>query len=216
MDPYQVLGVSRSASDDEIKKAYRNLSRKYHPDANINNPNKEQAEERFKQVQQAYDRIMKERQGGYTSDDAYGAGNGPFGGFGGYYYESNRSRQSAGQENVKLTAAANYIRNHCYPEALHVLEEIPFSERTGTWYYYSAVAHSGQGNTATAMEQIKKAIALEPNNMQYRQFEQHLQYGGAWYTNMGQGYDRPYSGASRFCLSAWLMSLLCGCCCRPF
>ena len=59
-DPYQVLGVSRSASDEEIKKAYRTLSRKYHPDANVNNPNKDQAEERFYQVQQAYDLIMKE------------------------------------------------------------------------------------------------------------------------------------------------------------
>ena len=59
-DPYQVLGVSRSASDEEIKKAYRTLSRKYHPDANVNNPNKDQAEERFKQVQQAYDLISRE------------------------------------------------------------------------------------------------------------------------------------------------------------
>ena len=59
-DPYQVLGVSRGASDEEIKKAYRNLSRKYHPDANVNNPNKAQAEELFKQVQQAYDQIMKD------------------------------------------------------------------------------------------------------------------------------------------------------------
>ena len=64
IDPYQVLGVSRSASDDEIKKAYRNLSRKYHPDANINNPNKDQAEEKFKQVQQAYDQLMMETQSG--------------------------------------------------------------------------------------------------------------------------------------------------------
>ena len=55
-DPYRVLGVSRDASEDEIKKAYRTLSRKYHPDANVNNPNKDQAEEMFKEVQQAYDR----------------------------------------------------------------------------------------------------------------------------------------------------------------
>ena len=72
MDPYKVLGVSRDASDDEVKKAYRNLSRKYHPDANINNPNKEQAEEMFKNVQAAYDQIMKERQQGAS-----------FGGYGG-------------------------------------------------------------------------------------------------------------------------------------
>ena len=56
-DPYKVLGVARDADMDEIKKAYRTLSRKYHPDANINNPDKEQAEEMFKLVQQAYDQI---------------------------------------------------------------------------------------------------------------------------------------------------------------
>lgn len=60
-DPYKILGVSRDASDEEIKKAYRALSRKYHPDANINNPNKAQAEEMFKTVQQAYNQIMKEK-----------------------------------------------------------------------------------------------------------------------------------------------------------
>ena len=59
-DPYEVLGLKRGASDEEIKKAYRNLSRRYHPDANINNPNAAQAEEKFKQVQAAYDQIMKE------------------------------------------------------------------------------------------------------------------------------------------------------------
>ena len=55
INPYGVLGVSPSATDEEIKKAYRALSRKYHPDANINNPNKMQAEEKFKEVQQAYE-----------------------------------------------------------------------------------------------------------------------------------------------------------------
>ena len=79
-DPYQILGVSRDASDDEIKKAYRTLSRKYHPDANINNPNKDQAEAKFKEVQQAYQQIMKERE--YGSSDSYGAGGYETGGFG--------------------------------------------------------------------------------------------------------------------------------------
>ncbi|MDO4632832.1 MAG: DnaJ domain-containing protein, partial [Eubacteriales bacterium] len=51
-DPYEVLGVSRGASEEEIKKAYRKMSRKYHPDANLDNP--KQAEEKFKEVQQAY------------------------------------------------------------------------------------------------------------------------------------------------------------------
>ena len=65
MDPYQILGVSPNASDDDVKCAYRALSRKYHPDANVNNPNRDAAEEKFKQVQQAYSTIMHSRQ--YTT-----------------------------------------------------------------------------------------------------------------------------------------------------
>ena len=115
-DPYQVLGISRSASDEEIKKAYRTLSRKYHPDANVNNPNKEQAEERFKQVQQAYDQIMKERQqgtsGNYGSTGRTGgsrtAQEGPFGGFSGTYYYGNTTYRSANQEqSPKMKTAIN-------------------------------------------------------------------------------------------------------------
>ena len=79
LDPYSVLGVSRDASMDEIKKAYRKLSRKYHPDANINNPKKDEAEAKFKEVQQAYQQIMDEREKGYTS--VYGSSDGS--GYGG-------------------------------------------------------------------------------------------------------------------------------------
>ena len=247
-DPYQVLGVSRSASDEEIKKAYRSLSRKYHPDANVNNPNKEQAEEKFKQVQQAYDRIMKEKQQGTSGAYGYGssstagrssgyaggnAGNrggngagydgdpfgeyGPFGGFYGRYYYGNRSgaESSSSNDSPMLQAAHNYIRNHAYSEALHVLGEIPLSERQGRWYYYSAMAHSGAGNTATAIEHIRRAVELEPSNTEYRQFQQYVQGGGTWYTNQGSSYDKPYSNYGSFCMNLLLMELLCTCCCRP-
>ena len=147
-DPYKILGVSRDASDEEIKKAYRALSRKYHPDANINNPNKAQAEEMFKTVQQAYNQIMKEKEnaasggygynaGGYGYDgDAQNRGQGAygdfgdFGGFWGYgpfgygYNQGGQSRQNTADDKNSnyLRAAANYIRSGSFAEALNVLD----------------------------------------------------------------------------------------------
>lgn len=211
-DPYQVLGISRGASDEEIKKAYRSLSRKYHPDANINNPNKDQAEEKFKQVQQAYDQIMKEKQQGtgYTNYGGnYRDSDTGYGGFGGY------GRSTYQEENSRLQAAANYIQNGYYREALNVLNDMPYSERNGRWYYYSAAANNYAGNTATALEHIRRAVELEPSNIQYRQFKQNLEYGGTWYTSMGGGYESPYSG-SEWCFRMLLLNLFCNfCCCRP-
>ena len=63
-DPYQILGISPSASDDEVKRAYKEMSRKYHPDSYINNPLSELAEEKFKEVQDAYTQIMDQRAAG--------------------------------------------------------------------------------------------------------------------------------------------------------
>ena len=75
-DPYAVLGLNRNATDEEIKKAYRSLSRKYHPDANINNPRKEQAEEKFKEIQQAYQQIMQEKEHGSAGEYGQGSSGG--------------------------------------------------------------------------------------------------------------------------------------------
>lgn len=139
----------------------------------------------------------------------------PFGGFSGqYYYGNGTYRSQSRATSPKLQAALNYIQNQCYPEALNVLSSIPFSERAGQWYYYSAVANEGVGNSATAIEHIRRAVELEPSNMEYRQFQQHLEYGGTWYTNMGSEYERPYGNYSNFCMSLLCAQALCFCC-RP-
>ena len=86
MDPYKVLGVSYDATEDEIKKAYRALSRKYHPDANVGKPNQKELEEKFKEVQQAYSMIMDQLQGKTQTQQGFGGSSGPFGGSGGREY----------------------------------------------------------------------------------------------------------------------------------
>ena len=124
MNPYEVLGVSYNATDDEIKKAYRTLSRKYHPDANVGNPNQEAYEEKFKEVQQAYQIIMDQRQGKNQEGTQYtGASPWGFGGFGEYY--SNQQNSSAESKDEQyLRSALNYIQNGYYREGLNVLEQV--------------------------------------------------------------------------------------------
>ena len=197
-DPYQVLGVTRGASDEVIKKAYRNLSRKYHPDANINNPNKAAAEEKFKQVQQAYDQIMKEKEMGSFGDF----------GFGGY-----QSRQSSGSSEYEnhMRAAANYIQSRHFREALNVLNSM--AGRNAMWYYYSAIANNGVGNNVMALDHAKQAAAMEPNNFQYRQLVQQLEGGGMWYRDMQGPFYEYSSGGSDFCMKLCIANMICNCCC---
>lgn len=210
MDPYRVLGVSSNASDDEIKKAYRTLSRKYHPDSNINNPNRDKIEEKFKQVQQAYDIIMRQRQGG---GDNYGYGgfgeqSSDFGGFGGF---NRRETEYQSQDDLYLKAAENYIRSRSYREALNVLNSI--SNKTADWYYLSAMANSGVGNNVNALEYARKAVLMQPNNMRYRRLLQQLENGGEWYQSMGNEYGNVFTMNSDSCNRACCSMLVCNLCC---
>ena len=209
-DPYRVLGVTRDASTDEIKKAYRTLSRKYHPDANINNPNKDQAEEMFKQIQQAYKQIMDEREGKTSSYGGQG-----YGGFGGFGYGQGGRQDTYGssEEEVEMRAAANFINNRMFREAMNVLNQI--AGRSAQWYYLHAVANYGMGHNINAVQDAMQAVNLEPDNFQYRQLLQQLQGGGQWYTSMGEdyGFDRSNTGFGSFCCQCLAINALCNCCC---
>jgi len=228
-DPYSVLGIGRNASEEEIKKAYKALSRKYHPDANINNPNKAQAEEKFKEIQAAYQQIMKERTSGYGGGSyagggagyggasqgggSYGGfGYGSFGGFGGAY-GFGQEQETGYEENVAIRAAGNYIRNGYYKEARTALDNMAGGERNAKWYYYSAIAHSGLGNNVAALEHAKRAAAMEPDNVMYRNLVQQFESGGSWYERRQAAYGYPTFGGGNICLKLWLANMICNICC---
>ncbi len=220
--PYNVLGVPENASDDEIKKAYRRLSRKYHPDANINNPNKEAAEEKFKEVQEAYKQIMDIRSGkgsGYKT--AYGesksGGSNPFndfdfGGFGSFG-EFNQRRQASSTETADekyLTAACYYISEGLNEEALKLLVQI--KTRNARWYFLSAVANLNVGNNIIAERHAAQAVNMEPYNTEYRSLYLKIKQGTAGYRQKSAQYGGMQM--SSFPCVCCMTNMLCDLCCR--
>ena len=125
-DPYKVLGVSPDASDEEIKQAYRNLAKKYHPDRN---PGDQEAARKMQEINAAYDQIKNphKQQSGPSGYGSYG-GYGGYGGWGGYNPFGGQQRQ----ENSYFQAAAQYIRFHRFQEALNTLESVPERNAGGT------------------------------------------------------------------------------------
>ena len=232
MDPYKVLGVSPDATEEEIKKAYRTLSRKYHPDANIGNPNQAEYEEKFKEVQQAYKSIMDYRSGktvNPTGYGGYGYGNqGQAQGQEGYdpfreFWEAFTGQSQGGQsyqrqqtqEEQYLRSAANYIQGGYYREAINVLNDIPTDKRRGQWYYYSAFANYRIGNNVLAVEHAKVACEFEPNNFQYRQLLSAMTGGETRYQQRsGQYGGNPTMQMPNYCartaMAFLCMSMCCG------
>lgn len=219
-DPYKVLGVSPDASDEEIKRAYRRLAKKYHPDLN---PGDETAAKKMQEVNAAYEQIKNPEKaqqnaaggynGGYGQQGPFGGyGYDPFGGFGGYgSYQQRRTYSDANTGDSYQQAAYNYIRYGRYQEALNALRNS--SERNARWYYLSALANDGLGNQVTALEHIRRAVSMEPDNQEYLNVLNEIEHGGAAYRqqagNFG-GFEMRSNPCMNLCLCYLAQMFCCG------
>lgn len=212
-DPYKVLGISPDASDEEIKKAYRDLTKKYHPDLNPGDP---QAAQKMNDVNAAYDAIKN----GTAQQQSYGAGAetqqayGPYGwydfsGFGGWNPYTWNQQHEQQTERSEYTAARNYIRNQMYKEALTALAGVPGIERDGRWYYLSGVAKMYQGNKIAALEDARRAVELDPDCTEYQNLLQQLQSGGDYYERYTNEY-RSGINVDRLCMTLCASQLCIG------
>ena len=200
MDPYRELGVDRNASDEEIKKAYRDLVKKYHPDKYADNDLKDLASEKLKKVNAAYDEIQRIRQnkgsaqGGYGNTGGYNTYSGGYGGSG--KYQQIWQRIQAGDLNG----------------AEAMLDAIQY--RDAEWYYVKGTILMRRGWYDAARQNFERAMNMEPSNTRYRQA-----YASASNVGRGGGYGQYQntnsSGIDDCCKCCAMLSCLdcmCDCC----
>jgi curved DNA-binding protein CbpA len=182
-DPYKVLGVSPSASDDEVKKAYRDLARKYHPDNYHDNPLADLASEKMKEINEAYDSITKSReQGGgrssYTGGSAYQQQSTGYSGY-------QQSYSSAGSNNAAYIQIRNLINANNLAQAEAMLSRIP--NHDAEWNYLMGSIYWRKGWMDEAGRCFRTAATMEPGNIEYRNAVQYMNQGGQAYRPAGAG-----------------------------
>lgn len=267
-DPYKVLEISRDADKDEIKKAYRRMAKKYHPDLHPDDP---KAAEKMNEINEAYDMLcnpekyqqrrqqesrqssyggygsygqqggysgQSRQQGGYGSyggqQSGYGGYGGQQSGYGGYggqqgdfygsfgdfedFFGFGRSygeppRPSAEPQDASdIRQAIDFINMKQYAYASQTLNTVVSGRRNARWFYLSALANNGQGNSILASEQIGKAVEMDPNNQVYRQTLQWLRRTGNAYTENGAGYQTYNMDLGQMCLSFCALQFFCTFC----
>lgn len=187
-DPYEVLGLQRGASKDEVKSAYRKLAKKYHPDMNENNPLQDLAEEKFKEIQWAYDQIMNGNSSGS--------------------YESYGSSSSYDSSSTSLASVRQLVQTGRFQEAIRALNSI--SVRNAEWNYLVGVCYVNMGSLGQGMQYIQNAVKMDPGNFEYRNFLNQIIGTQNMYQQKAYNYNRGNSSAD-CCTQLICADCLCEC-----
>ncbi len=196
-DPYSILGVPRDASDEDVKNAYRELARKYHPDNYTDdNPLKDLAVDKMQEINAAYEEIQKERSERAKSKSSGSSGENSGGGM---YAEIRR----------KISARR-------FTEAERELFEIAEFNRTAEWHYLMSVVLMHRNRVNDAMRELEIACNMDPSNIEYQKAKEMFNntansYGSTYYGNTGRPVRSSTDDACNCCMNLMCMDCLCEC-----
>jgi len=195
-DPYQVLGIPRTATDDEVKKAYRMLARKYHPDNYAGSAQAAGSEEIMKEINEAYEAIQKERQG---------KASGSYGGASGSYHTYTSSGTTSFYEVRRLISEGHYS------DAELIIDSTPASDRGAEWNYLKGCLLTQRGFYYDAMRYIEIACYLDPTNQEYREAKNRMRMRSQ---NFGNTYRTANTAGDCDLCSLCSTLICCDSCCE--
>lgn len=196
-DPYSILGITESATDEEVKQAYRTLAKKYHPDNYNDSPLAEYASEKMKEINEAYDAIMDERRTTRKAEKSAG----------GYGYYAN-------VKNSNYSDVRSFINSGRFDDAEQILNGVPSEGRNAEWYYLKGVVLRNRGWIEDAFQHFQTACQKDPSNKEYQAAYKHMSEN----RNGSMGGYSTRGGTCSVCdICTGLMCMDCCCdCCDCF